>query len=221
MARELEINVQPIFSTPLLAFMVPDHTAINETLRKAILDREASTPATQDYEVVGWSSPHDLSMLEWAGADLKRLFDPVVQVATQVTEYSDRVPGRSADRPEWQIVEVWANVQRKGGSNAVHPHPGSFWSGVYYVDVGDISDDGKHGGALQLFDPRGCLPRMLAPYLRYAVPELHDAGKNISFMPTAGQCVLFPGWLYHAVGIYTGVKPRISVAFNLDPVVRK
>ncbi len=101
----------------------------------------------------------------------------------------------------------------------MHPHPGTFWSGVYYVDVGDIAPDGKSGGDLLLFDPRGCLATMLAPYLRYAVPELHDAGKSIAFTPTAGQCVLFPGWLSHAVGVYNGSAPRISVAFNLDPII--
>ncbi|MEW6245903.1 MAG: TIGR02466 family protein [Nitrospirota bacterium] len=221
MAREMEINVRPIFSTPLLVFTVPDHERINAELRRAILDREASTPAYSDYEVVGWSSPHDLSMLDWAGEPLKRLFEPVIEVATQVTEFSERAPGTSGRRPGWQVVEVWSNVQRKGGSNAAHPHPGSFWSGVYYVDVGDISSEGKCGGELQLFDPRGCLPRMLAPYLRYAMPELHDAGRNISFSPSAGQCVMFPGWLFHAVATYTGTAPRISVAFNLDPVLSK
>jgi len=221
MARELELNVRPIFSTPLLVFTIPDHERINQELRRAILEREASTPAYTDYEVVGWSSPHDLSMLEWAGPALKGLFDPVIQVAMQATEFSERAPDRSGSRPGWQLVEIWANVQRKGGSNAAHPHPGTFWSGVYYVDVGDVSSDGKSGGDLLLFDPRGCLPRMLAPYLRYAMPELHDAGRNISFMPSAGQCVMFPGWLFHAVGIYTGSAPRISVAFNLDPIVRK
>ena len=128
--------------------------------------------------------------------------------------------GQAERRPYWQVVEVWANVQRKGGSNAAHPHPGSFWSGVYYVDVGDMSQ-GQRGGELQLFDPRGCLPRMLAPYLRYSMSELHDAGRNISFTPSAGQCVLFPGWLFHAVNFYTGSTPRISVAFNLDPILNK
>ena len=62
---------------------------------------------------------------------------------------------------------------------------------------------------------------MLAPYLRYAVPELHDAGKSIAFTPTAGQCVLFPGWLSHAVGVYNGSAPRVSVAFNLDPIIEE
>ncbi len=62
---------------------------------------------------------------------------------------------------------------------------------------------------------------MLAPFLRYTVPELHDAGKSISFTPGAGKCVLFPGWLSHSVGLYTGDRPRISVAFNLDPIIEE
>jgi hypothetical protein len=62
---------------------------------------------------------------------------------------------------------------------------------------------------------------MLAPFLRYAVPELHDAGKTISFTPENGRCVMFPGWLSHSVSIYRGDAPRISVAFNLDPVIEE
>ncbi len=122
-------------------------------------------------------------------------------------------------RPDWQVVEVWANVQRQGGSNAAHSHPGSFWAGVYYVDVGEVSSTNDRGGSLQLYDPRGCLPRMLAPYLTYSLPELHDAGTSIAFTPSTGQCVLFPGWLFHAVTTYRGLQPRISVAFNLDPMI--
>ncbi len=175
-------------------------------------------PTYSDQEVIGWSSPHDLTMLDWAGEPLRELFAPVVKIATQVTTYSER-SGQSGCRPDWKIVEVWANVQRTGGSNAAHSHPGSFWAGVYYVDVGDVSSRANCGGDLQLYDPRGCLPRMLAPYLNYNMPELHDAGRNIAFTPLTGQCVLFPGWLFHAVTTYRGAVPRISVAFNLDPVL--
>lgn len=219
MANEAEIHIRPIFSTPLLVFTVPNHEELNRSLRDAILKRESSHPSHADHEVVGWSSPHDLSMLEWAGEPLKPLFEFVVQVAVQATEFSHATPARPA-HPGWRVAETWANVQRKGGSNAAHPHPGSFWSGVYYVETGDIAGHAKHGGELQLFDPRGCLPRMLAPYLRFTMPELHDAGTSISFEPASGQCVLFPGWLTHAVSRYTGDAPRISVAFNLDPVLK-
>ncbi len=219
MSTEIEIHVRPIFPTPLLIFTLAQPEELNAELAALILQREAAIPAYSDCEVVGWSSPHDLSMLEWAGKPLRRLFEPVVHVAKQLTEYSERVAAGGCERPDWQVVEVWANVQRKGGSNASHPHPGSFWSGVYYVDVGDVGGHTDNGGQLQLYDPRGCLPRMLAPYLRYSMPELHDAGRNITFTPSSGQCVLFPGWLFHAVTTYTGKAPRISVAFNLDPVL--
>ena len=219
MSKEMEISVRPIFSTPLLVFTVPDHERINKDLRETILKREASVPAYTDHEVVGWSSPHDMSMMEWAGAIMEDLLTPVVEVATQATEYSDRAPELTGSHPRWRVVETWANVQRKGGSNAVHPHPGTFWSGVYYVDVGAITADGSSGGELQLFDPRGCLATMLAPYLRYAMPELHDAGRSINFTPANGKCVLFPGWLSHSVSLYTGATPRISVAFNLEAIL--
>nr|MBP8154217.1 hypothetical protein [Nitrospira sp.] len=36
-----------------------------------------------------------------------------------------------------------------------------------------------------------------------------------------GQCLLFPGWLFHAVNTYRGTAPRISVAFNLGPVLQQ
>lgn len=218
MPTEIEISISPIFSTPLLVFTPAAHQQINAALSQLILQREASMPTYSDGEVVGWSSPHDLSMLDWAGGPLEELFGPVIEVAKQVTTFSER-SGHSGCRPNWQVVEVWANVQRHGGSNAAHSHPGSFWAGVYYVDVGDVSSGKDRGGELQLYDPRGCLPCMLAPYLRYNMPELHDAGRNISFTPSTGQCVLFPGWLFHAVNTYRGQVPRISVAFNLDPVL--
>lgn len=218
MPTEVEISVSSIFSTPLLVFTPAGHEHINTALSHLILQREASVPSYSDGEVVGWSSPHDLSMLEWARGPLEELFGPVIEVAKQVTAFSER-SGRPTCRPDWQVVEVWANVQRNGGSNAAHSHPGSFWAGVYYVDVGDVSSGKDRGGELQLYDPRGCLPCMLAPYLRYNMPELHDAGRNISFIPSSGQCVLFPGWLFHAVNTYRGHEPRISVAFNLDPLL--
>ncbi len=221
MSREMEINIRPLFATPLLVFTIPDYERINKELRSAILEREKTTPAYSDHEVVGWSSPHDMTMMEWAGPVMKDLLTPVIEVATQATEFSDRAPDLTGSRPRWQVVETWANVQRKGGSNAAHPHPGTFWSGVYYVDVGDITDQGGCGGDLQLYDPRGCLPTMLAPHLRYAMPELHDAGRSINLTPVNGRCVLFPGWVSHAVGTYTGNAPRISVAFNLHPILEE
>ena len=94
MSTEIEINVRPVFSTPLLVFTVAGHERINTELSRLILEREAAQPTFSDYEVVGWSSPHDLSMLEWAEKPLGDLFGPVMEVAKQMTEYSERAAGQ-------------------------------------------------------------------------------------------------------------------------------
>ena len=52
MSQEMEINIRPVFATPLLVFTIPDHERINKELRQKILDREASTPAEADHEVI-------------------------------------------------------------------------------------------------------------------------------------------------------------------------
>ncbi|MFY4729242.1 TIGR02466 family protein [Nitrospira sp. BLG_2] len=215
---KIEVSIAPLFATPVLTFIAEEHERLNAELSRVILEREASQPAHSDPEVIGWSSPHDLSMLEWAAPAINELLGHVIHIASQMTELLD-ASVRHEQSLEWRVAEIWANVQRNGGSNAAHPHPGSFWSGVYYVDSGEMSD-GLSGGELRLFDPRGCLPRMLAPYLRYKIPALHDAGTSISLTPSAGQCLLFPGWLFHAVNVYSGNVPRISIAFNLDPMLK-
>src|SRR2546427_1784486 len=103
MSQEMEIRIRPIFSTPLLVFTIPFHERINKELRQAILEREASHPAEADHEVVGWSSPHDMSMFEWAGPALKDLMAPILEVATQATEFSERAPELTGDRKSTRL----------------------------------------------------------------------------------------------------------------------
>jgi hypothetical protein len=50
------------------------------------------------------------------------------------------------------ILSAWANVNRRGDFNNMHTHPGATWSGVYYVDHGELNPDAE-GTAIQLYDP--------------------------------------------------------------------
>ena len=84
MPTKLEINVTPIFATPLLVFTPIGYEQINATLSQRVLEREASVPAHADYEVVGWSSPHDMTMLDWAGEPLRALFNSAVSCALRL-----------------------------------------------------------------------------------------------------------------------------------------
>src|SRR6185503_13981838 len=103
----------------------------------------ASTPSSRGRCSRGKPPNPPITTAKSSAGPLQTLFEYVIQVATQATEYSERT-GKASQRPAWQVVEIWANVQRSGGSNGSHAHPGSFWSGVYYVDAGDISEKGKN-----------------------------------------------------------------------------
>ena len=116
-------------------------------------------------------------------------------------------------------VSPGANVNGPGHGNEFHTHPGSFWSGTYYVDDGGIGEDPSLGGEFEIQDPRGIAPAMYAPLLAFNVPGGLAAGSSETISPKAGTMLMFPAWLSHAVQPYLGTRQRISIAFNLDAEV--
>ena len=118
-----------------------------------------------------------------------------------------------AAAPNW-TTEAWANVNGPGDSNACHYHPGSFWSGSYYVNDGGCADDPALGGEFEMFDPRGPAPMMHAPTLKFSSEDGLSAGSAETIAPRPGLMFLFPSFLLHSVRPYRGTRLRISIAFN-------
>jgi uncharacterized protein (TIGR02466 family) len=103
-------------------------------------------------------------------------------------------------------LHAWVNVNRTGDFNRMHTHPGSTWSGTYYVDPGADPATPKEVAALHLFDPcQGRANTFLPPL----------APSSFTIRPEAGLMVLFPSYLTHMVFPHRGKQPRISIAFNL------
>ena len=185
MSQDLEIV--PLFATPLVVHDVPDAAALNVDLRRVIEEREKSHPGKQASNEGGWQSTWDME--RWGGVPALKLL---------------------------AIARMWANINRSGHGNLAHTHPGAFWSGVYYVDDGGIAADPSLGGALEFMDPRGAAPVMYAPHLGFAMKGGLSGGANEVLQPKAGRMVLFPSWLLHQVRHYRGTAERISIAFNLN-----
>jgi uncharacterized protein (TIGR02466 family) len=197
-----------LFATPVVLSDLPDAAALNADLRKVIADREATHPGTQHSNLGGWQS--DWEMDRWGGAAAIKLLAIGRNTANRVT--TDR-QGNSVVLT-WK-ANLWANVNRSGHGNEFHSHPGSFWSGVYYVDDGGIDADPSLGGELEFMDPRGPGPAMYAPHLAYGKLGL-SVGANETVRPKVGRLVMFPAWLLHQVRPYRGTAQRISIAFNLS-----
>ncbi len=208
-AGKLQAKLHGLFPTPVAMTELPNPERLNAALAEAIKARQASRPSTRHSNLGGWQSSWDFE--DWAGAAGRELIATAKRFALELT--SDR-QGRPV-RLEWQ-ANSWANVNGPGHGNEFHTHPGAFWSGSYYVDVGDIGSRPDVGGELEFQDPRGVAPAMYAPNLAIRMPGALSMGGSETIAPRAGMLLLFPSWLSHAVRPYHGTRPRISVAFNLS-----
>lgn len=93
--------------------------------------------------------------------------------------------------------------------NRSHDHLGqhSFFSGVYYVNVGDI-EEGQAGGGRTRFEDWS--------FVAVDVGRGADPLRRDVFMtPRNGRMLMFPASLMHSVEAYHGDAQRITVAFNL------
>ena len=197
------------FPTPILVIDLPDGAQLNAALLPTLLKRETEQPSKSHSTLGGWQSTWDVD--KWAGV-------PAIKLLAVARNVANRATVDRAGQPVsimWQ-ANMWANINRSGHGNEFHSHPGSYWSGVYYVDDGGIQADPSLGGELEFMDPRGPAPAMYAPHLAFALPGGLSVGTNQTIVPKAGRLVMFPSWVLHQVRPYRGTAQRISIALNLS-----
>ena len=209
MAAPINIAVRGLFATPVAAVDVPDAPARNVELARIILARRAATPSVQASNAGGWHSDREIAV--WGGPRVVEMLDMAREVANRLT--ADR--SGNEVRPAWKTM-AWANVNGPGDANICHYHPGSFWSGAYYVEDGGCASDAALGGEFEMLDPRGAAPSMYAPALRFSGEDGASVGAAETIRPRPGLLFLFPSWLFHQVRPYRGTALRISIAFNLS-----
>lgn len=207
--NQVNVELRSYFATPVAVVQLPDAAELNAEIRDTVLLREQEEEGVQHSNLGGWQS--DLGFENWGGASGKRMLEAATALATKMT--ANRA-GKAVKIP-WKVV-AWANVNRRGHGNEFHTHPGCFWSGTYYVDDGGIGADRDLDGAFEMQDPRGVAPAMYAPLLGFSTPGGLSVGASELIYPKAGEMILFPSWLQHAVRPYQGDQTRISIAFNLS-----
>lgn len=110
--------------------------------------------------------------------------------------------------PEAVIDGAWANIYRSGDYCMPHSHVRAMASVVYSLDPGEPDPNDPVAGRLFFADPRlAACCRPAANYL--TTPIMPDM--------RAGTMVIFPAHIVHAVNPYTGTRPRITLAWNLNP----
>ena len=206
-------TIKHLFATPLVISELPAEiiAELNPKLKEIVLERFQHHDTVHVSNYGGWQS--DDKIAEWGGEPVAVILTCLRKLLNQITIYLEDSAFHRAEI-DWKI-NGWANINQKGNFNTPHVHPGAYWSAVYYVAIDDGEGELK-GGAIEFMDPRGSLPNMYCPVLRMGIQGYMTAGRNEIHKPKAGQCIIFPSWLFHSVAPYTGDDKRISLAFNFS-----
>ncbi|MDX2039142.1 MAG: 2OG-Fe(II) oxygenase family protein [Isosphaeraceae bacterium] len=204
------MNISPVFPTLLGQFRFgPEESAsVNAELEALILRRESVEPSSRLSNVGGWHSKADL--LEGDAPAIGKLRAWIIESVNRMIEATyESTKAMGMHRPFQGKLQLsaWANVSRKTHYHRIHNHPGSAWSGVYYVKAGTSPADQPLSGVIEFLDPRGFTEMVAVPGEPY--------GQKIVLRAEAGTMLIFPGFLYHFVNPYMGEGERISIAFNV------
>uniref|UniRef100_A0A0G4FCT2 Prolyl 4-hydroxylase alpha subunit Fe(2+) 2OG dioxygenase domain-containing protein n=1 Tax=Chromera velia CCMP2878 TaxID=1169474 RepID=A0A0G4FCT2_9ALVE len=113
------------------------------------------------------------------------------------------------DLPHLELTGLFGKIDGSSSVGAPHDHITEV-TGIYYVDVGDSSED---NGALLWFPP---------DYTRMKKQADGKKVKTVRTVPQNGMLLIWPGPLFHQMPAYTSDRPRMSVVlFISDPTSKK
>ena len=147
-----EPEVGVLFPVPFATIRLQGFEQLNSRLLAEIAERRKSEPGIDRSNRNGWHSKLDFfDRTEPAHVELAGEIEAMVAAMT-----AKLVPDLPAAMKA--IHEGWVNVSPTHAMNSPHDHPGSFWSGTYYVHVPQPDDaQDKQSGAIEFIDPRGSI----------------------------------------------------------------
>jgi hypothetical protein len=210
-------QVRSTFATPVLVHFLPVAQEVNTDLRPLVLDRMSANgqsangapPNGQASRAHGWRSTNDFE--SWGGMHAETLY----RVARELADSASATRSGGRVSLDWKVTAC-AAVRGQGEYCDLTARPGAVWSGVYFIDDGyQKSDDEALGGEVELGDPRGALPAMVAPNLAFRIPGGLTAGGIEAIRPQTGMIILHPSWLPRGERRYDGTAQRVTIEFDL------
>ena len=116
-------------------------------------------------------------------------------------------------RENVRLVDFWVNINGKGGSNIPHTHPGSKYSGVFYIKV---PKNMKGGSLLFLrdYEETYLTSQENMGFFKEGYNPLPNDLPKIALKPLEKSLIVFPSWLPHSVEFNETDEDRISLSFN-------
>jgi len=111
---------------------------------------------------------------------------------------------------QFNLGNMWINVNKKNHYNGLHDHPNCHISGVFWIKIP------KNSGKISFQTPR-CFERSrLLQTIPEKLKEKFFVSESWNISPQEGTILLFPSDLKHEVFPNQSDEDRISIAFNLN-----
>lgn len=195
-------DVLVTYGTPLLQRRLDAMLPHNAAFADYALRLRAEEPGATRSNAGGWHSAGNIftrsepligMLAQHLQAALQHMSVVAAQIAAPQVEFGASLFG-------------WINVNGQGDYNNPHYHPGTTWSGVYYIRTGAEAPDRPMSGRIEFMDPR----------VRCEVGPNQALGHAgiMRVAPEDGMLLIFPSYLEHYVHPYFGPGERITLAFN-------
>ena len=199
MSTGIDVIEEYLFPTMVWSADISGARNMNRDLLETISTLRKEVPSIRRSNELGWHSPTNMHTHE--GFAL---------LGECIGKMAETIATSMKARPDTRLVirTLWININPKYAWNALHEHPESILSGVYYVQADEKS------GCLRFRDPRAAKrmsPWPIAPGSKK--DERH--WDRVSYQPKPGRMIMFPSWLAHDVEANMSEKERISISFNL------
>ncbi|RDH81019.1 MAG: hypothetical protein DIZ80_12920 [endosymbiont of Galathealinum brachiosum] len=197
-------NLSMLFSVPLWTFKAESPLVLNKQLLQAVKEEKKMDSGVSISNRGGWQSHGKLHFKE----EFKNLVDLINEHLLQVgKDY-----GFGAMSSKLKVTSMWANINDKACSNAMHSHQSPVGmpnplviSGCYYVKVP------KNSGQFVLEDFSRPMRYLQLPFQEQNLMNSY----TIKVPPKEGSVLFFPAWMEHSVEANHSNEERVSIAFNV------
>ena len=199
MGEEVQVTEDHLFPSLVWHSELANAGEMNRQLLDEIAALRITETSVKKSNELGWHSPTNMHKRE--------AFRPLCGCIHAMADVVAGSMKLTKDR-RLAIETFWINANAKYAYNALHEHPQSILSGVYYVQAGEKS------GRLQFRDPRAA--KRMSPWpVDSAEQSDQRHWDRVSYQPVPGRLILFPSWLEHDVEANLSSSERISISFNM------
>lgn len=212
MSEQYYVEDLMLWDSKLFLSQFPAHEELQQPLTELMYQLKAQQQTAVDSEVAVFAKhalfESELNLLEHSDASIVRLRAHIEELVGMVAHVVNEAHWPEDAQPKVDIIESWYHITENGGYHDTHSHPNCSWCGIYYLQEGECSIDGRNG-VNRFYDPRHG-----ADHYQDAGTAYLSADGFMDFAPQPGQIIVFPSYLKHAAMPYFGNKDRIVLAFN-------